>query len=175
MLSWPIRANDSIAIRDIVEDHRGCEDDGQDRRQQAGLMLAMPLRRRSVTGMPCSAATNTSYPSQRLGGASNRNQSCSRSWGRHRCRSPHLAGHDGHLCAPSETVCRDHGRVHRRRYARHLDVTRCLYPCQRPCRAHRAAPCVELPRDQRSCQLERMPPLVQSLCRWPARTRQPLP
>jgi hypothetical protein len=32
-------------------------------------------------GMPCSAATNTSYPSQRLDSAANRNQNCSRSSG----------------------------------------------------------------------------------------------
>jgi hypothetical protein len=67
------KAHDSTAIRHTVEDHRGGGDDGQDRRQQAELMLAMPLRRRSVTGMPCSAATNTSFPSQRLDGVANRN------------------------------------------------------------------------------------------------------
>jgi hypothetical protein len=90
-----------------IEDHRSGVDDGLDRRQQAELMLAMPLRRRSVTGMPCSAATNRSYPSQRRDGAAKRSWSCSRNWGRHKCRSPNLAGHDGydgHLCDPSETV-----------------------------------------------------------------------
>jgi len=90
-----------------IEDHRSGVADGLDRRPQAELMLAMPLRRRSVTGMPCSAATNRSYPSQRRDGAAKRSWSCSRNWGRHKCRSPNLAGHDGydgHLCDPRETV-----------------------------------------------------------------------
>jgi hypothetical protein len=167
MLSSPTRPMTASGSATLSRITAVGEVDGLDRRHQAELMPAMPLRGRSVTGMPCSVSTNTSFPSQRLDGAANRNRTHSRSWGR--CRSPHLPSHSD-LCRPSETLCRgDHGRP----YACYLVLSG--YPCldQHACRPHLAAHSGERSRGQQSCELARMPPLVQSLCRWPARTQPP--